>query len=434
MPQTILALCVALSCISLSNAAEIYVTPDGAGEKSGSSWESAFEASSLNTVVAELKPGDTLLLGGGNYAGVTLDINCRGTAESPIKIQGVKRGEGLPTFTHTWKIEDPGKGATAIRLGDAASHINLHNLRFEGYRTGVLADKTSNGEGRTHLSFHDVDVKHCRYGFYLSDCDDLEILSCDLVRYSKHGFRLEQGCDRVRFYDCLADCSQADPEWEKHTELLPFGFNVNSGGRPNTHIEFHRCTAKNNMMPLQNNRYKNGDGFVVEGSAKNVSFVDCRGIRNQDAGYDLKVENVTLSGCIAIGNGRQVRIWKTATLTNCYFGYGGTGIWCNGGPITADRCTFYDLSVAAMTDDRAKQKITLADCLIANCQNTKRQTASGGGVLLHETEVIGSQDNAKSNEKPASRPVPPWDSLGDPPAPEAVPGKGYEAPVVAAIR
>ncbi|MFN3148700.1 right-handed parallel beta-helix repeat-containing protein [Bremerella sp.] len=432
MQKTFFTIFLSLTCLSLTHAAEIYVTPQGAGEKDGTSWESAHDASSLEEIVNKLNPGDTLLLGSGNYAGITLKINCWGTAEDPITIQGVDRGEGLPTFTHTWKIEDPSKGATAIRLGDSASHLNFHGLRFEGYRTGVQADKTSNGKGRTHLSFDNVDVNHCRYGFYLSDCDDLEILNCDLVRYSKHAFRLEQGCDRVRFTDCLADCSEADPEWEKQTELLPFGFNVNSGGSPNTHIAFLRCTAKNNMMPFQKNRYKNGDGFVVEGGATDVSFVDCRGIRNQDAGYDLKVEDVTLRGCIAIGNGRQVRIWTTATLDNCYFGYGGTGVWCNGGPITVDRCTFYDLSVAAMTDDRAKHKIMLTDCVIANCQTTKRQTASGGGVLLDETEVIGPQEKAKSTEKPASRPVPPWDGFGDPPALSEVPGKGYQAPAVAA--
>lgn len=427
MLKRFLSIVLFLAGFSSGHAAEIYVTPAGAGEKDGTSWDSAYDANLLSKVVSELQAGDLLLIEGGIYDGVTLDIQGQGSADSPITIRGVDRGNGLPTLKHTWTVEAPGKGATAIRLGEKAAYVTVRNLRLDGYRTGVLADKTSSGQGRTHLRFDDIDLQHCRYGFYLSDCNQVQIENCDLVRYSKHGFRLEQGCNHVTFQQCVADCSQADPEWEKHTELLPFGFNVNSGGRPNTHITFINCTAANNMMPLQKNRYKNGDGFVVEGNAQDVQFENCRGIRNQDAGYDLKVADVKLKNCIGMGNGRQMRIWTTATIENCYFGYGGTGLWCNGGPITAKDCTFYNLSVAAMTDDRAKQKIMLSHCLIANCQTIKRQTASGGGVLLEETKVIEPQETSQPSEKPATRPVPPWDGIGQPLAPETTTNQGYHA-------
>ncbi len=428
MLKTLLAISVALIGSSLAHAAEIYVMPSGAGQKDGSSWASAYDASSLSQAVENLKPGDTLLLGSGQYAQATLEINVSGTADSPITIQGVDRGNGLPTFKHTWTIDSPGKGATAIRLGDKAAHITFQNLRLDSYRTGIFADKTASGEGRSTLTFNDIDIQRCRYGFYLSDCDHLVIQDCDLVRYSKHGFRLEQGCDNATFRNCLADCSQADAQWEKHTELLPFGFNVNSGGRPNTQITFEDCTAANNMMPLQKNRYKNGDGFVVEGNTVGTTFLRCKAIRNQDAGYDLKVDNVQLKDCIAMGNGRQIRIWTTALIENCYLGYGGTGLWCNGGPITADHCTFYDLGVAAMTDDKAKDNITLADCVIAHCERTDRKTASGGGVSLEETEVTQPKEKSKDAEKPATRAVPPWDGIGKPIAPESLEGKGYHPP------
>lgn len=427
MLKTTLACCLSLTWFSFALSADFYATPAGAGQKDGSTWDDAVSVVMLSDTINKLRPGDTLLLGSGDYAGASLEINNSGLAEAPIIIRGVDRGSGFPKLTSTWRIDAPDKGATAIRLGEKVAHIKLLNLRIDGYRTGIFADKTTSGKVRTHLFFFDVDVQHCRYGFYLSDCDDLEIEQCDLVRYSKHGFRLEQGCNQVNFRHCLADCSEADTEWEKHTELLPFGFNVNSGGRPNTHITFEDCTAANNMMPLQKNRYKNGDGFVVEGNTQNVTFLRCRGIRNQDAGYDLKVENVQLKDCIALANGRQMRIWTTATLDNCYLGYGGTGLWCNGGPITATGCTFYSLGVAAMTDDKAKHKITLTDCLIANCQASKRQTASGGGVILEETEVISPQDKSQPVDKSAARVLPPWDGSGKPSAPEAMPGKGYQA-------
>ena len=87
-----------------------------------------------------------------------------------------------------------------------------------------------------------------RHGFYVSDCDDLVLTDCDLKRYSKHGFRCEMGCDRVTMRRCTADCSEGDAEWEKKTELFPFGFNVNDGGTPNTALTFTDCLARNNLM------------------------------------------------------------------------------------------------------------------------------------------------------------------------------------------
>jgi len=427
MLKPLFAGCLVLFCCSLAAAAEIHVAPDGAGQTDGTSWENALAAASLSEAVNKLQPGDTLLLAGGTYAKVSLSIHCHGTAESPITIRGVDRGSGLPHFVHQWKLESPSQGATAIRLGQDASHITFQNLVIRRYRTGVYADEVGDGQGRSRLTFDNVDIDHCRYGYYLSDCDQLLLQDCDLSRYSKHGFRLEQGCDQVAFRRCVADCSKGDTEWEKHTELLPFGFNINSGGRPSTRIVFEDCLAANNMMPLQNNRYKNGDGFVVEGNTQDVTFLRCRALRNQDAGYDLKVTDVRLNDCVAMGNGRQVRIWTTATLQNCYLGHGGTGLWCNGGPLTANRCTFYDLGVAAMTDDRAKHPITLTDCVIAHCQKPSRKTASGGGVVLNDTETIDPKTESGTQNKPATRPVPPWDGTGEPSVPEAVPGKGYRA-------
>jgi len=249
-----------------------------------------------------------------------------------------------------------------------------------------------------------------RHGYYLSDCDDLRLSGCDLKRYSKHGFRFDQGCDRVTVEKCTADCSEGDAEWEKKTELFPFGFNVNDGGEPNTALAFTDCLARNNLMPLQTTHYKNGDGFVMESNTAGVTLVRCRSIRNQDGGFDLKVHDVKLEGCVSIGNSRNYRIWTTATLTNCFSGFAGTGLWCNGGPITVDHCTFHALKIAAiMTDDHATAPVTLRDCLISASPPT-RKTARGE-IVLGNTTIADEGDPKKD---PAYvHPDPNWDGLGD---------------------
>lgn len=134
-----------------------------------------------------------------------------------------------------------------------------------------------------------------RHGFYLSDCDSLKLIDCYLTRYSKHGYRLEQGCDNVTFSNCLADCSEGDADWETKTEIFPFGFNINSGGEPNTHLLFEDCVAKNNIKSNQKVKYTNRDDFSMEGNTADVTLRRCFALRNQDGGFDLKVPGVTLT-------------------------------------------------------------------------------------------------------------------------------------------
>jgi hypothetical protein len=378
-------------------AADFHLTPEGAGKRDGSSWDDAFAQADLTAAVNDkLQPGDRLFVAGGTYRNVSLTIDKGGVAGKLKSIVGVDRGDGLPTFVGQWSVDEPTKGATAIRLGPGASYLDVQNLRLRGYATGVQASDVAKGnEGRGYLAFRDVDIEQFRYGFYLSDCDELSLVGCDLKRYTKHGFRLEAGCDRVTLRTCTADCSEGDADWEQKTELLPFGFIVNNGGAPNTQVRFEDCLARNNLMPLQKNRYKNGDGFVVEGNTTGASFVGCRAIRNQDGGFDLKPRDVRLTDCLAIGNSRGFRIWATGTLTNCFAGWGSTGLWCNGGPVAVTRCTFHEVKAAVLTDDRATEPVTLKDCLISAADTPHRKTAHGPVVL--ETTIIAERGVAETD-------------------------------------
>ncbi|MCM2372225.1 right-handed parallel beta-helix repeat-containing protein [Rhodopirellula sp. ICT_H3.1] len=403
---------LAIICVPrLVSAAEIYLTPHGAGRNDGTSWENAFDQDSLSSVVNEtMEAGDRLLLGGGTYRDVRLTISSGGVPGSPKTIVGVDRGEGLPVFVSSWSEEKPDKGATAVRIEPGVGHVVFEGLRIEDYEICVLVPAAKNGASCEQLVFNDVDMKRFRHGFYLSDCDNLRLQDCDLRRYTKHGFRFDQGCNRVVVRRCTADCSEGDSDWETKTELFPFGFIVNNGGAANTEFLFEDCLARNNRMPLQKKRYKNGDGFVVEGNASDVRFVCCRAIRNQDGGFDLKVNDVRLVDCVALGNSRNIRIWKAATLENCFSGWASCGLWCNGGPIMVHRTTFHELRQAAVqTDDQAREPVTLSECLVSSCGQVHRKTARGK-VVLNETTVV-EEDAGQSPDY--VQPSPDWDGLGD---------------------
>jgi len=404
-------------------ARDFYLSPTGAGQRDGSSWENAFESKKLGTVVNEtLQPGDRLLLAGGTYSGTQLVIDRGGERGKPKIIEGVDHGQGLPIFNSQWSIEDPAKGATAIEFKAGVSEVTFKHLRLHGYAVGVYAAPVKTGTARTHLVFDDVDIEHCRHGFYLSDCDDLELQNCDLRRYSKHGFRFELGCNRVRLQGCVADCSAGDAEWEKKTELFPFGFLLNDAGAPNTAFVFTECIARNNLMPLQTTSYKNGDGFVVEENSANVVFERCRSLRNQDGGFDLKVRDVRLTDCVSSGNYRDYRIWTTATLTNCFAGWATTGLWCNGGPVEVRRSTFHQLKDEAVrTDKSATLPVTLSDCIISATDKPADQRVAGE-VVLRETIVVSGADSDPQYIRPAAG----WDGSGDAMNSQAFPAKGYQ--------
>lgn len=403
-------------------AEDLYLTPQGAGDRDGRSWEHALAAAAMTeTVNQTMQPGDRLLLGGGNYGDVMLTISVGGAAEKPKTILGVDRGDGPPVFESTWSVDEPSKGATAIRLEPGVSHLIVQQLLIRRYMTGVKASP-SEGKHCSDIVFANVDMEQLRYGFYLSNCDGLRLENCDIKRYTKHGFRFEEGCRQVTVRGCGADCSEGDEDWESKTELLPFGFLVNNGGAPHESFLFEDCLAVNNLMPLQNNRYKNGDGFVVEGNAKDVVFRRCRGIRNQDAGFDLKSPDVRLQDCVALRNSRNFRIWAGGSLENCFAGWGSTGLWSNGAAVTAKRCTFHELKTGAMTDDRATEPVALIDCLVSQTAQTHRRTASGGGgVQLEGTEVVKHADFV--------RPAEDWDGLGEAMNSRAFPEKGYRSVV-----
>ncbi len=375
-PTALLAFIISTAAVT---AGDLFLTPLGAGDKTGSSWQNALDQGSANRAVNELlTAGVTLYLGSGTYQDLRIEVRRGGTENRPCAIKGVDRGGGLPLIRGRWTVEAPSKGPTAIRFAPGVSDLVISNLRIERFKIGVHLPDTPNATPHHRITFANVDMSHIRHGFYLSRCSNLRLEDCDLVHYTKHGFRFENACSRVRLLRCTADCSSGSEDWERRTELFPFGFIVNQSKDPQTDIHFVDCVARNNRMPLQNRKYKNGDGFVVEKSAAQVAFTRCRAIRNQDGGFDLKSSAVSLRDCVAVQNSRAFRIWSTASLSNCFAGFGTTGLWSNGGRIDVDRSTFYQLSGAAiLADDDSTGPLCLTRSIIARCKLPARRTARG---------------------------------------------------------
>lgn len=356
----LIAALISFGTTSLS-AADYHVSPDGSGSRDGRSAGNAAAASSASAIFNDsLQGGDRLFFGPGEYRGLTLKLSEGGSKENPKSVIAARGA----VFKSDWSISTPEKGATAITLAPGLSHVVLKDLSIRNYCMGMVAPPAPTS-ARSGLVFDNVDMDHIRHGFYLSDCDDLVIRGCDLKRYSKHGFRFDQDCDRVHLIDCSADCSEGDPLWETQTEVFTFGYIVNDKGAPNTAFVFEDCLATNNIKSNQTVRYTNGDGFVTEGNSKDITFIRCRALRNQDGGFDLKTPDVKLTDCIAIGHRRDFRIWQNATMKNCFSGGSQTGLWTKTGAASMEGCTFLGHTKSCIeTDEKTAGPPDLKDCIL----------------------------------------------------------------------
>lgn len=406
-----LPLALAIAALALSPVAyarDWFATPVGGGKKDASAWDNAAGTDGLQALLDRLQPGDRLLLGGGEYRDARLLVRASGTREKPITVMGIDRGAGLPVFVSTWKIEAPKKGATAVALAAGVSHVMLRDVAIRGYQHGVQAAAPRDGQPkREGCHFENVDMERIRHGFYLSGFAGLRLAGCDLRRYAKHGFRFDADCSQVVLERCTADCSEGDAAWENQTEEFPFGFIVNDAGAPNRGFVFEDCASRNNMMPLQKARYKNGDGFVVEGNSEDVVFRRCRALRNQDGGFDLKVRDVRLEDCVAIRNKRDFRIWKTGRLVNCLAGWSQAGLWTEGGPVVAERCTIAGWRSAPVQTEDAKAGVELRACLIAADGVAKMDSAHMKLVTLVDCVKTAALDAAGLQRPPED-----WDGRG----------------------
>ncbi|MBK8036932.1 MAG: right-handed parallel beta-helix repeat-containing protein [Verrucomicrobiaceae bacterium] len=376
--KTLFFFCLLLTLPFPASARDYHVLPQGAGMRDGTRWEHALDAATaMSLMKTGLQPGDRLRIGSGAYRGIEFGIGVTGTKAASILIEGVDTGGGLPVFSGQWDEKHPDKGSIIFTLTDSAAWVTLRGLHVRDAVVGVNAPRTKTGFARPGLRFENIDMERIRHGYYFSDCTDLTLATCTVRRYTKHGFRFEGGCVDVIVRQCVADCSEGDEAWERLTELLPFGFFANGADVPNARLRFEDCNASNHLMPLQKNKYNNGDGFVAEENNAELVFIRCRAERNQDGGFDLKPKGVRLEECVGLRNSRNFRLWSHAEMKGCFSGLASDGIWAKDGPVTATGCTFHELKNAVSVDNDARAAVRLKDCLLHRVQRPLSEDTGG---------------------------------------------------------
>jgi hypothetical protein len=200
------------ACASVQ-AADYYVLPHGAGSHDGSSWENALDASAsgLQKGWDAVQPGETLFVGGGEYAGVTLSVSSGGAEGKYKKLVGVTRGGERPRFVGKWTKEQPAKGADFMTIKQGVSYWSVENLDVRSYRNAVI----SSGGRHTGVRLINLDVTGARAGIEFVGgglatdpalgTHDVLIQDCEFVNYTKRGIRFQGGNYNVKVVNCLAD-------------------------------------------------------------------------------------------------------------------------------------------------------------------------------------------------------------------------------------
>lgn len=320
LPKKRLLLSAALLIGLHASAADLYMLPQGAGEKNGQNWENALSyaaaENSLEQAWQQLQPGDTLFLGGGEYEARGMQLSASASAANPITLKGVNRNGKRPVFTGDWEKEDKASGFTLIQLASESKGWVFENFEVHKVRS-VFETRTPGrvSEGK----IVDVDVQETRDAFVFRGgamaakpeigSHDIVIRDCDVKYYTKRGFRFRDGCYDIQVINCTADAG--GKEW--YVEAFPMSFNV-IGGAKGTNVYDHDitfidCVASNNWH-INGDSYWNGDGFCAEGTAYNLTYIRCEAYGNTDGGWDDKSANPLLIGCIAKDNKKNYRFWS----------------------------------------------------------------------------------------------------------------------------
>lgn len=362
---------------------DMYVSPTGCGDRSGKDIANAASIGALNTMIGKAAPGGQVLLvadqGSYNVAGI-IGISRGGADGQPVTIRGVdSNGESMmASFVGTrppeWKAGDA-SGNELFKLGSGADHLVFRDIdvRDVGTAFRVVADLAD-------LTIEHVDAINVRRFFedYAStpgataSIDGLVIRNVDVVGFSRNAVRLRDDTHNVLIEGLRADAGG------QVGDDLPAGVQIEG----TAHDIVIRDTVVANVRSTAGS-YLNGDAFSAERGTYNLSFVDTVARGSSDGGYDLKSENTVLLRAIAEENGRNFRLWGSATLTEVV---GRNPVW-RGGSSEQNQLWL---------DGNARVRVT--DSHFTDAGDRTKVVSSAGQLTFENVSVIRSSQSVMMTE------------------------------------
>lgn len=303
-------------------AGDLYLTPDGAGARTGADWANALPGNASNVLQAAwdaLQPGRTCHLGSGLFVNLSLKVSSGGSGPAaPKRLAGEDTGEGLPWLVGDWSPKNVEHGASFLSLGAGVGHCAFEHLRLARYHH-VMFSKEGRHEG---LLLRDVGAYELRFGVFLCGggladkpeeaSHDIAIEACSFIHFSKSAVRLQGGNYDVRVLDCTADAGGS--AWMKEAFHIAYNIQGDATRDPKKDatpwagerdIVFVNCVARSGIYSKA--RYWQGDGFCAERGVRNLAFINCAAFDCADGGWDVKSDNVVFVNCESLRLARRGR-------------------------------------------------------------------------------------------------------------------------------
>ena len=224
-------------------AATMYVTPAGAGDKSGSDWDNAMgEAEFLADWRDNSEAGDTYYIYSGTYTpGANYSVTRNGTAASPIRLIGVSdqgdppteaTGDDRPLFdTETyqfypggnyvliknWRCQGTGSNYSSsffVTPGSVAVNVKSHNTsdtagkiaikQYGDSSRGFIIGCEAISDNGIGISFQTYGVA---YGCYVHDCDQA-------------GMQMETGSAAEAYFNIVDTCTTGMTLVTQHLNIV----------------------------------------------------------------------------------------------------------------------------------------------------------------------------------------------------------------------
>jgi len=301
-------------CTGAFHMGSYFISPTGSGDKSGKDINNAAPIGSLNTLIGKAGAGGEVLLladrGDYNVSGI-LGITRGGAAGAPVTIRGIDSfgntmdAHIVGTRPADWQAGDAA-GNELFKLGAGADHLAFENLRIDNVQSAFRATADISDLSIAHVDANNVrrffeDLASASGG--TATVKGLRISDVDVQGFSRSAIRLQYDSS-----DVVIDALRADMAGQVGDDL-PIGVHLDG----TVHDVTIQHTTVENVQSVSGG-YLNGDGFATERGVYNVSFIDTVARGNSDGGYDLKSENTTLLRTLSEENGRNYRLWGSATL------------------------------------------------------------------------------------------------------------------------
>jgi hypothetical protein len=160
MKKLFLSLLAVLTWCQVSDAANWYVRPGGAGSKTGADWSNAWDASGIKW--QSVAVGDTVWLAGGSYAG-SLTTGASGNAGSPINISRVLASDTAASSAPGWQasFDSPARFGSINIPGQ--SYININGRVKSGIVVTVGSSGGSAMTGATSASISNITISYVEF-------------------------------------------------------------------------------------------------------------------------------------------------------------------------------------------------------------------------------------------------------------------------------